>query len=259
MYEIVTPVWKKEPVNFPRPFVHTFYKTMFMKLYELDEKEAEVYIGKNGAVTYGCDFLWPLVAEVWKGHKNHVTQFYDIRTSEEAGQAAPEYAILKKAGIKNISPVNIRGMNSMALLLGLQMAELEVKDGDCAIMLLAELEHDFSAQGENIACAFALYPCHNIGSREGIWITDYRIHLTVNEMRDAVECFSGTIIFSEVELDSIPAACSYTFCNKHGLTNPFRYLYEESGESNSADILSVHISRNQYGLIYYHVVEKGRE
>lgn len=257
MYRIMDFVWKKEPAGFPRLFVHSFYKTMFMKLYGVDEKEAGKYVGKNGAVTDSCDFLYPLVKTVWERNQNRAAQFYDIRTNEEAGQPAPEYAILKKAGIKNISPIGIKGMGSMAFLMGLQMTELAVNEGECAIMLLAEMEHDLESQEENTACAFALCPCQDAGNQEGIWITEYLIHLTACEIRDAVKKFCGTAIFSDTVLDDIPMACSAVFCGKHGLTAPFLYLHKASEEVGSADVLSIYSSGNNYGLVRYHVSGKG--
>ena len=259
LYKIVTPVWKKEPAVSPKPFVHPFYKSMFRKLYGLEEKETEVYVRKSEAVTDSCDFLEPLVKEVWERHKNSASQFYDIRINEETGQVAPEYAILKRVGIRDISPISIRGMGSMAWLLGLQMMEIAVNEGECAIMLLAELEHDFGIQGENIACAFALYPCDNIDSQEGMWITDYQVHLTVDEATAAVKNFRGKIIFSEVELEDTPTTCNYILCRKHGLIVPMLYLYKILGEAKSIDVLTVHVSGNQYGLIYYHIFGKGEE
>lgn len=254
MYKIVDFVWSKESAGLSNPYVHSFYKTMFMKLNGLEETEAEVYIGKNGAVTYNCDFLYPLVKAVWEKHKNCTTHFYDIRTSEEAGQAAPEYAIMKRAGMKDISPVGIKGMGSMALLLGLQMMELDTVEGECAIMLLAEMEHHLEAQGENIANAFAIYPCKNIKSPEGIWITDYYMHLTADEMREKVKSFEGTVIFSEVELDSIPITCHGTYRSRHGLTEPFMYLHKFAREQKHVEAISVHASGNKYGMVYYQVL-----
>ena len=40
MYQIMDIVWDKAFTDLSKPFVHPFYKTMFMKLYGLDEKEA---------------------------------------------------------------------------------------------------------------------------------------------------------------------------------------------------------------------------
>ena len=70
MYKIMNPVWRKDSAGSPVSFVHPFYKTMFRKLYGLGEKEAERYMGKDGAVTYNCDFLAPLVKEVWESIKS---------------------------------------------------------------------------------------------------------------------------------------------------------------------------------------------
>lgn len=257
MYKIVTPVWKKEPADPLNPFVHSFYGTMFGKLYGLDERESKAYIGKEGQVTYSCDFLEPLVREVWEKNKNCMSGFYNIRTSEETGQTAPEYAILKKAGIKNISPVCIRGMGSMAFLFGLQILETAVNEGDCALMLLAEMEHDFAASGENIACAFALYPCKETDSREGIWITDYRLHLSTDEIRDTVKNFRGAAVFSETKPENIPTACEYISCDRHGLTTPLPYLLKMLNGTESADFMAIYVSGNEYGLIQYRVLVKG--
>lgn len=256
MYRIMDIVWDKAFADFSKPFVHPFYKTTFMRLYELDEKEAEYYIGKKGDVTYSCDFLFPLVKNVWEKHKKCAAQFYDIRTSEEAGQAAPEYAILKKAGIRDISPVGIKGMGSMAYLMGLQMAECYADECKCALMLLAELEHNFGTPNENTACAFALYPFSNTGNRRGIWITDYRMHLTADEMFNAVKDFHGTVIFSDTAADTIPAACSEAFSGGHGLTAPLLYLHRAYMEQRQTDVLSVHKAENKYGLVYYQVIMK---
>lgn len=256
MYRIMDIVWDKAFADLSRPFVHPFYKTTFMRLYGLDEKEAEDYIGKKGDVTDSCDFLFPLVKNVWEKHKECAAQFYDIRTSEETGQPAPEYAILKKAGIRDISPVGIKGMGSMAYLLGLQMAECYADEGKCALMLLAELEHNLGASKENTACAFALYPFSNTGDRRGIWITDYRMHLTEDEMLDAVKDFHGTVIFSDTAADNIPAVCSEAFSGGRGLTAPLLYLHRAYMEQRQIDVLSVHKAEDKYGLVYYQVITK---
>lgn len=246
----------RESVGASRVFVHSFYKVMFMKLYGLEEEEAEVYLGKDGAVADNCDFLYPLVREIWECHKRDVSRFYDIRINEETGQAAPEYAILNKAGIREISPMSIKGMGSMALLLGLQMVESDVGQGECAIMLLAEINHDFKAQGENIACAFAIYPSDTVKSQEGIRILNYCIHLTKEEMREKVRGFEGTAVFSEIELEDVSASCHNIYRCEHGLTDPLLYLYKCLRGKECADVLSIHGSGNIYGLVYYQVLGK---
>lgn len=257
MYKIMTPVWKRKPIICPEPFVHPFYKTMFRKLYGLGEEQAEVYTGKAGAVTYSCDFVTPIIRKVWEKHKNDVTQFYDIRTSEEAGQIAPEYAILKRAGIRDISPVNIRGMGSMAWLMGLQIMGLDTGEGNCAIMLLAELEHDSSAGKENTACAFALYPCEKIDDSKGIWIMDYRIHLTADEAGTAIKNFRGRVIFPKKGSGDIPVDGDCIICGGHGLIGPLLYLCKAMENSESVDVMAVHRSGDRYGLVCYRVL--GRE
>lgn len=259
MYKIVTPVWKKEPVISPGPFVHPFYKTMFRKLYGLDEGQAETYTGENGSVIYDSDFLAPLVRKVWENNKNYVTRFYDIRTSEEAGQAAPEYAILKKAGIRNVSPLNIRGMGSMAWLMGLQIMGLDIGAGNCALMLLAELEHGPDAGKENTAVAFALYPCGKVDDSKGIWITDYRIDLTADEAGSAVKKFRGRVIYPKEGLENVPVSGNCIVCRGHGLTEPLLYLYKAVENAESADVMAVHRSGDRYGLVCYHVLGDGRE
>ena len=257
MYKIVTPVWRRESVISLNPFVHPFYKTMFRKLYGLEEAQAEVYIGDAGEVTYSCDFVAPLVREVWEGHKNDVTRFYDIRTSEEAEQTAPEYAILKKAGIMDISPVNIRGMGNMAWLMGLQIVGLDISEGTCAIMLLAELGHSLYAEKENIACAFALYPCEKINDSKGIWITDYRIHLTADEVQMAITNFKGRIIIAQEKPDDISENGDCITCRGHGLTEPLIYLCKFMENAESMNVMVIHRSGDSYGLVYYRVL--GRE
>lgn len=259
MYKIMNPVWRKDSAGSPVSFVHPFYKTMFRKLYGLGEKEAERYMGKDGAVTYNCDFLAPLVKEVWEKHKKHVRQFYHIRTSEETGLVAPEYAILKRAGIRDISPVSICGMGSMALILGLQMSESVTDEEDCVILLLAETGRDPDIRRENTACAFALYYCKDINGQNGIWITDYQMYLNAGEMETAVKNFRGAIVCSEVEIENISAACDYILCKEHGLTTPLLYLSRILEDAKTADALSVHASGSGYGLIYYHISGKGRQ
>lgn len=257
MYKIVTPVWKKEYDTSLKAFVHPFYQTMFRKLYELDEKDAERYIGKEGAITENCDFLIPLVKEVWEANQSFVHQFYDIRTSEETGHVAPEYAILKGAGIRDISPINIRGMGSMALLFGLQMIETVVNDENGAIVLLVEQKHNFASQKEKIACAFALYPCKDIDSEDGIWIVDYQIHLTADEMCNMVKNCKSAVIFSEVQLEKYSLDCNYILCSMYGLTEPLLYLFDRQKKPGIEEVLVVYMSGNMYGLAAYHVQGKG--
>lgn len=256
VFKIVTPVWEKKFDASPKPFVHPFYQTMFRKLYGLTEKDAERYIGKNGPITESSDFLIPLVKKVWEENKSFVHQFYDIRTSEETGQAAPEYTILKGAGIRDISPVNIRGMGSMALPFGLQIIDTMVNVGDGALVILVDRKHDFLHEEENTACAFALYSCNDIDSQDGIWIMNYQIHLTADEMCAAVKKLKGAAIFSEVELENFSVSCKYTLCSEHGLTEPLLYLFDRQKKAGEEDILMVSMAGNTYGLVLYHVLGK---
>lgn len=253
MYRIMTPVWKAEPVISQRPFVHPFYKNMFRKLYGLDEDQAEAYTGADGAAAYSCDFVAHLVREVWERHKNDAVWFYDIRINEEMGHAAPEYAIMKRAGIRNISPINIRGMGSMALLMGLQLTGLDTSEGNCAIVLLAELEHAFSAGKENTACAFALYPCDKIDDSKGIWITDYRMYLTADEAVAAVKNFKGRIIFHKERLGDTLVSDDCIICGGYGLTEPLICVCNAMENVESADIMTVHRSGSKYGVVCYRV------
>lgn len=256
MYKIETFVWKKEPVVPSASFVHPFYKTMFRKLYGLDEAQAEVYTGDTGAVTYNCDFVAPLVRKVWDGHKNDITRFYDIRINEEMGQTAPEYAILKMAGIRNISPVNIRGMGSMAWLMGLQLMGLDTIEENCAIILLAELEHDLDMGEYNTACAFALYPYEKINDSKGIWITDYRLYLTVDEVGEAINNFKGRIILPKEGVRDIPVNSDSVICKGHGLTEPLLYLFKIIENAESGNVIAIHRSGDRYGLVYYRALGK---
>lgn len=254
MYKIADLVWREQPADLPKPFVHPFYETLFRRVYGLEKAEAQAYIGQHGPLTETRDFLMPLVKEVWDKHRETVTQFLDIRTSEEAGQAALEYAILQGAGIRNISPICIRGMGSMALLVGLQI--FDAIGGDCAVVLLSELEHGFSARLNNTACAFALYSQKVFDRQEGIWITDYRTHITADEMYAAVSGFNGAVIFTEIELEAAPADCRSILHKGQGLTMPLRLLYAMLEEVGDTEALSVHATGSTYGLVYYYVFGK---
>lgn len=142
----------------------------------------------------------------------------------------------------------------MALLFGLQVIDTMIIDGNGVIILLAEKKYDYLYPKENIACAFALYPCKSIDNKPGIWIVDYQIHLTANEMYTAIKNFKGTVIFSEVELEKFSVFCKYTLCKQYGVIEPLLYLFDRMKKAEEADVLVVYVSGNMYGLIFYHVL-----
>lgn len=259
MMKIRNLVYEEEAFPEPtKPFVHPFYKKMFAVQYGLEETEAIKYINRNGLVSDNCSFLGPLLRSVKEKNEGNAVMYFDIRTTEEFGQTAPEYALLKKTGIQSISPVSIKGMGSLALLQGLQLAELGLDSGKCAYMLLAELWQLPDLQGEEStrrACAFALYQADGEDENSGISITAYEPSSTIDMLKETIVDFSGDMIYSETELHESNANGTEIIYGHHSLIEPLQLLQKADQEKRQMEMLVVMACQGHFGYVKYRLCQ----
>lgn len=140
------------------PVIHPFYQASFAKLYGLGEPASSC--PDHNPPTENNDFLLPLLRAASWGYERNITRFYDVRTTEEYGHPAPEYALLAGAGLNHVSPLGVKGMGPLALPFALLLAEAALQAGETALFCCAELYTPLDGGSKSTqdrrACAFLL-------------------------------------------------------------------------------------------------------
>lgn len=219
-------------------YVHPFYKTAFCRLYEMEESEVKAEEGVYPRDNY--EFLIPIVRELADGKEGDITHFYDVRTTEEFLQTAPEYALLKGAGIQKASPLGVKGMDAFALPFALMLAEKNVEENKMALILCAEIyvPADGEVYGNSMkrCCGFLLRKDSLEQVKGTTRVLAYRFHVNWEEVRQYREecCWKSnqTIVY---EGDS--------------LLDALEVLYKELNKGVS-DFLAIWKHNAKFGFVH---------
>ena len=190
MFSIEKIIFKEaEAVEVNDYYVHPFYQTTFCRLYGKEESEVKVEEGVYPRDNY--EFLIPVLQELVAGREKEISHFYDVRTTEEFSQPAPEYALLKGAGLQRTAPLGVKGMGAFALPFALVLAENSVEENKFAVILCAEIYTP--ADGEKYrnsrrgCCGFLLRK----GSADQVQgkncVLAYRFHMTREEIEQYIK------------------------------------------------------------------------
>lgn len=230
--------------------VHPFYKTSFLRLSGLTEEEAdltEAYPHANE------DFLVPILRTASAGYEREITRFYDVRTTEEYGQAAPEYALLAGAGLRRVSPLSVKGKG--ALPFALQLAEEQLACGETVLFCCAELYTPLDGQHgkRRDACAFLLRKFSPEDTLEGrTLILEHRCNVSKDDVLAAVEREGAALICAD-DGDAM-AWDKGRYVETSGLIQPFAELLPIR---KNAHIWIVSHDGGRYS--YLHILKGGKE
>lgn len=219
-------------------YVHPFYQTAFCRLYGLNESEVKVKDGFYPKDNY--DFLLPVLRELAVGRETEVSHFYDVRTTEEFLQPAPEYALLKGAGLPRVSPLGVKGMGAFALPFSLVLAELSAEVNRCALVLCSEIftpaDGEIYLNSKKCCGGFLLRKYASDSTIDGYCILAYRYNVTREDVDSyKKEHFPKDSTLAVYEGDSLMDSLSML---DHALKEKF------------SDFLSVWKLNEKYGLLH---------
>ena len=230
--------------------VHPFYKTSFLRLSGLAEED--IALSEAASPRANEDFLAPLLCTVGAGYEREITRFYDIRTTEEYGQAAPEYALLARAGMRRVSPLSVRGKS--ALPFALELAEEQLRCRETVLFCCAELYTPLDGQrgkGRE-ACAFLLRSCGPEGPlKSRTLLLRHRCNVSKEEALTAIERSGAALVCSD---DKDAGSRAKGRCvETTGLVRPFTELLQAR---ENTDIFIVSHDGGRYS--YFHILKGGR-
>lgn len=226
--------------------VHPFYTASFLKLSGLAE---EAVLPKELPRANEA-FLVPLLRAACGGCEGEITRFYDIRTTEEYGQAAPEYALLAGVGLRRVSPLSVKGPG--ALPFALELAEEQLRRGETVLFCCAELYTplDGPRGKRREACAFLLRGCGSGGPSEGgTLLLGHRCNVSKREVLAAIEQSDAALVC----WDEGDAGVKGRRVETAGLVRPFAELLRAP---ERADVWIVSHDDGRYG--YLHILKGGK-
>lgn len=239
------------PLSEDIPVVHPFYCDTFSTLYHIP-KEA-LSIDQRPYPTENYHFLLDTLRPVLQEGKCP-SYFFDIRSTEEFTQTAPEYALLDGLHINNAQPLCVKGMGSLALPQGFRIASLYLKPGEQALMCCSRLETKYDSSGgapRRMACGFLLERGAGDLTIERFGLLD-----SCSEVQKLVDSSNADSIYTEepaltAELDS-----SVIVCGEEGMLEPFSLLMKTAEPNHSLRLLVILKQGRHYG--FYQILRKER-
>lgn len=230
--------------------VHPFYKASFLRLSGLAE-EAVVPLAA-ATPRANEEFLIPLLRFASRGYTEEIRHFYDVRTTEEYGQTAPEYVLLAGAGLRQVSPLSVKGRG--ALFFALKLAEEQLRHGEAALFCCAELytplDGRYGKQRE--ACAFLLRKCGSEDALEGgTVLLEYNCNVSKEEALTAARRSGAALVCSDDRAFCPRAGGRYV--ETEGLVQPFAELLRAR---ENTDMLILSHDDGRYG--YLHIRKGGK-
>lgn len=135
------------------PVVHPFYRDSFSALYQVEKRDlaydSRPFPTEN--LTFLLDVLRCVLAKVPK-EPRVPAYFFDIRTTEEFSQTAPEYALLEGMELRHTQPLSVKGMGSLALIMGLQLISVYLETGQIALACCSELDTMYDTPRRDKLC-----------------------------------------------------------------------------------------------------------
>lgn len=238
------------PLSDGAAVVHPFYKTSFLRLSGLAKED--IALLETAYPRANEDFLAPLLCTASAGYEREITRFYDIRTTEEYGQAAPEYALLARAGLRRVSPLSVKGRS--ALPFALELAEEQMQCGEAVLFCCAELYTPLDGQRGKCreACAFLLRKCGSEGLLKGrTLLLRHRYNVSKEEALTAIERSGAALVCLDDKAAGSRAKGRYV--ETTGLIRPFAELFQAQ---ENTDILMVSHDGSRYS--YLHILKGGK-
>jgi hypothetical protein len=156
--------------------VHPFYRASFHTLSGVNIFPAEDRLDLEA----NNKLLYPLITKVAASHADDITRFFDVRTKEEYSRPAPEYSLLYQAGLKNVSPLCIKGMGALSFPMALKMADCDIDKKEIALFCLSNL-----GIRDRVAAGFIL--AHHGMSDNSVEIVDFRDDFDLNSFKQFIQ------------------------------------------------------------------------
>lgn len=226
--------------------VHSFYADSFSTLYDVPK---EKIINSKKIPTENTDFLLSVIGKTMKKSNNKPNYFFDIRTTEEFGRTAPEYALLHELNLNTTVPLSIKGMGSLSIILGFQLASLYIENKKTALFCVSELYHKYdevSAEKKNKkAVSFFL-----TSDKGKIKLKDFGFIKTAEETENLLRDEHFDAVFIEnTELTN--ANNIQVIPVNSGLVSPFMH---EIISSPAFRLMTILRYKDNYG---FYIIEKG--
>lgn len=207
--------------------VHPFYRTGYAKLTGVEEAlvptQEDLYPGDNEAM------LLPLLKKTKEAFDLPITNFLDIRTTEEYAHPAPEYRLLSGLGLRRISPLGIKGMSGRAFLMGLMILSGSFQPEEATLVCCAELP-----ETGRQACSFIVRKTEV--SSDGVLIRVFRDNVSKTE----VEAYRRRFSFNEV-----------CYGRERSLVEPFVSLRKLELQQHRFHMLAVWEAEGRYGYVHF--------
>lgn len=234
--------------------VHPFYQDSFSALYQV-EKSTLINDGR-AFPTENLQFLLGVLRSVLAKasvEPQAPAYFFDIRTTEEFSQTAPEYALLENLELRHTQPLSIKGMGSLALIMGLQLASLYLEMGQSALVSCSELDTVYDATLRDKLCRRACGFLLGYGSGE-FELERFGFCEDPKELLTLVESRRPDWIYTEDPATAQIIPSNAVTVGSNGMLDPLFHLSEESTHK-SFRILTLLRHGKHYG--YYELYKKG--
>lgn len=229
------------------PVVHPYYWTTFSVLHGA-ESPAQYWAADN------TQFLLDPIGRASAACREQLTDFLDVRTTEEYGAPAPEYLLLDRAGLNHLSPLAIRGMESLALPQALEIAQVQLQQNGSRKVLLCcsalPTPYDGTQSRERRAAAFVV-DLYAPSRSSQIRIVEHRCGVTPAQLEEKLRRFEGEIIYSEVS--GLPKAVqsAQVICGRDGMLAPLFLLEQLRSAGHRMEMLVLLESGGHYGYVHY--------
>lgn len=233
--------------------VHPFYRTSFSVLNGIPEEKIKV---SEGIPSANRTVLLEQLRLALGDYRDEIRQFYDIRTSEEYGQTAPQYSLLDGLGLNHVSPLSLRGMGSLAFLQALDLAELSLQRDEMALMSCSELFSAYDAGQYEVvpkrrACAFLIRKTESSIGRHSRVLLRYGLELSFDQLEKAVSSCHMDVLYSEIPELVHSSKASLSVGGKNGFLDVFYLIKEHSRERSTWSMMAAFCSHSHYGCAYW--------
>lgn len=231
------------------PVVHPYYWTTFTML-RGEAGPAQYWAADN------TRFLLEPICRAGEACRKQLTGFLDVRTTEEYGAPAPEYQLLDRAGLNRLSPLAIRGMESLALLQALEIAQIQLQQDSSGKILVCcstlSTPYDGTHSRDRRAAAFIVEQGDPAESSQ-LRITDYCAGVTRVQLGEKLLRFEGNVIYSELSDNPPIAQPVQLICGRDGMLAPLFLLEQMCRDGGRSEMLVLLESGGHYGYLHYQV------
>lgn len=252
MLELFCPItaYEKESTQ-KQAVVHPFYKKTFAVQYGISEED--IPICKEGYPVGNREFLLNVLKIVSKNCGEQIRMFLDIRRTEEYSETAPEYTLLQGIGLEKINPLGIKGMGSMALLQGLQIADAYLRETETVLVCCTEAytpyDMEICQEPFRKTCGFGIRLVLGTRTERNTAKIEYEVKVSKNELKRIVSKFNGTVFYTESIEFMEESNADRVIYGTHGLTEPFFLLEDAMKNEESMDMLVMLEHKGHYGYM----------